>query len=339
MFFIRSNARALASIDKKIINYTTPNKVKRFQFQSSNWDLGASCRTGPESAPPPQSRRALGSPGVGVAAPEVRMRHAHGPNGHQPENTAAHPAAFPFFGWRVTAFFFPHQKSENLYIYKHRTCARALFPPRRPRRVLLLSTPMRPPPHVATSPSAAYHAGSSRRRPRHRGGIGSGMTMTVSFCRVAALVSLLAAGAATALLTFSLPSSPGVSTTRRTDFAGALPVANETPPLPHLSAPATPPPAPLLPPPAVRPRKREVSQGPVLCPSPWFPRSRSGLKSVCTCLFVISRRTGGWRRRWRCATPRRRYGTPSRWSTTPTFTRLCSRTSPSSRGNRRFLSK
>ncbi|CAD6237748.1 unnamed protein product [Miscanthus lutarioriparius] len=122
---------------------------------------------------------------------------------------------------------------------------------------------MRPPPHVATSPSAAFHAGSSRRRPRHRGG--SGMTMSVSCCRVAALVSLLAAGAATALLTFSLPSSPGASTTRRTDFAGALSVANETPPLPppppHLSAPpapATPPPAP-LPPPAVRPRKREPS--------------------------------------------------------------------------------
>uniref|UniRef100_A0A804NGB1 Uncharacterized protein n=1 Tax=Zea mays TaxID=4577 RepID=A0A804NGB1_MAIZE len=116
---------------------------------------------------------------------------------------------------------------------------------------------MRPPPHVAASTSPALHAGSSRRRPHHRGRT----MMSVSCCHLAALVSILAAGAATALLTLSLPSSPGASTTRRTDFAGALSVANETPPLPHLSAPpapATPPPAPPSPP-ADRPRKREPS--------------------------------------------------------------------------------
>ena len=150
MFFIRSNARALASIDKKIINYTTPNKVKRFQFQSSNWELGASCRTGPESAPPPQSRRALGSPGVGVAAPEVRMRHAHGPNGHQPENTAAHPAAFPFFGWRVTAFFFsPSEIRKFIYIQT---------PDMRPGALPSSPPASRPPPlHTDAATTARRH--------------------------------------------------------------------------------------------------------------------------------------------------------------------------------------
>ncbi|KAJ1284490.1 hypothetical protein BS78_03G208400 [Paspalum vaginatum] len=116
---------------------------------------------------------------------------------------------------------------------------------------------------AAPSPSAASHAGSSRRRPRHRGG-----TMTsASCCRVAALAALLAAGAATALLTFSLPSSPSAPIVAgRTDFtAGRSLFANQTPPPPqmHLSAPprpaATPPPSPPPSPPAARRRKREPS--------------------------------------------------------------------------------
>ncbi|KAL6615661.1 hypothetical protein ACP70R_037931 [Stipagrostis hirtigluma subsp. patula] len=122
---------------------------------------------------------------------------------------------------------------------------------------------MRPPPrlavaasHAAAPSSASHAAGTSRRRPRHRGP----MTAPLSCRRVAAaaLASLLAAGVATALLTFSLPSSPSVSTitvTARTDFTGELSVA-QPPPAPPPPAPATPSPPP-PPPPAARPRKRE----------------------------------------------------------------------------------
>jgi hypothetical protein len=63
-----------------------------------------------------QSAAALGSPGVGVAAPKVPMRQAHGPNGkYTNQTTPPHIPAFPFFGWRVgvAAFFFPQQKSES----------------------------------------------------------------------------------------------------------------------------------------------------------------------------------------------------------------------------------
>ncbi|KAF8697022.1 hypothetical protein HU200_036673 [Digitaria exilis] len=108
---------------------------------------------------------------------------------------------------------------------------------------------MRPPPHLAVgaaAPSSAFHAGPARRRSRHRG------------CRAAALACLLvAAGVATALLTFSLPSSPSAAT--RTDATGKLAVADHPPPASHLSSASAPPPPPPPSPPAVRPRKREPS--------------------------------------------------------------------------------
>ncbi|CAO2208796.1 unnamed protein product [Urochloa humidicola] len=128
---------------------------------------------------------------------------------------------------------------------------------------------MRPPPHLtahsaaaAAAPSAAAaHAGPSRRRPRHRGGMTT--ASAVACCRAAALASILAAGAATALLTFSLPASPisAPATTTRADFAGELSVTDQQPMTMNLSAPparATPPPPPPSPS-AVRRRKREPS--------------------------------------------------------------------------------
>ncbi|CAO2170761.1 unnamed protein product [Urochloa humidicola] len=127
---------------------------------------------------------------------------------------------------------------------------------------------MRPPPHLAAAhtaaaaPSAAASdAGPSRRRPRHRGATAT--ISAVACCRVAALVSILAAGAATALLTFSLPASPITApATTRADFAGKLSVTDQPPPMTvNLSAPparATAPPPPPSPPVARR-RKREPS--------------------------------------------------------------------------------
>ncbi|XP_062202993.1 probable glycosyltransferase At5g03795 [Phragmites australis] len=124
---------------------------------------------------------------------------------------------------------------------------------------------MLPPPHLAATAvanpriaAAAFPAGSSRRRPRHRGAM-----MSVSCCRVAALASLLAVGAATAFLTFSLPSSPRVFST--TEFTRELSARRSAPPPPPptVTRAKTPPPPPLLPsttpPPAARRRKREPS--------------------------------------------------------------------------------
>uniref|UniRef100_A0ACD5VZN9 Uncharacterized protein n=1 Tax=Avena sativa TaxID=4498 RepID=A0ACD5VZN9_AVESA len=116
-----------------------------------------------------------------------------------------------------------------------------------------------PTPHPATT--TAHSAGSSRRRPRYRGGM-----ISVSCCRVAVLASLLAAAAVTAFLTVSLPSSPSVSTMEHTE-AGSLPpphpaLATASPPSPLPSpSPSLPTPATLAPPPpsSTRPRKREPS--------------------------------------------------------------------------------
>ncbi|TVU02518.1 hypothetical protein EJB05_51928, partial [Eragrostis curvula] len=112
---------------------------------------------------------------------------------------------------------------------------------------------MPPPPHLAA-------AASSRRRPRHRGAMAC-----VSYCRrVAAIASLLAVGAATALLTFSLPAAPRAVST--TEFTGELSARRSAPPpppsLPSVTPATTappPPPVPSTPPPAARRRKREPS--------------------------------------------------------------------------------
>ncbi|KAL6842631.1 hypothetical protein ACP4OV_027475 [Aristida adscensionis] len=129
--------------------------------------------------------------------------------------------------------------------------------PRAPFFLHLPLPPMRPPPHLAApaSTAAPSPAGLSRRRPRHRGA----MTVLIACCRFAAIAASIAAGAATALLTLSLPSFPristaGTSTTTRTDFTGDLSVAQSPPPPPAVLSP---PPPPSLP--AVMPRKREPS--------------------------------------------------------------------------------
>ncbi|KAF7036863.1 hypothetical protein CFC21_047388 [Triticum aestivum] len=107
-----------------------------------------------------------------------------------------------------------------------------------------------PPSHLAAT--AAQSPASSRgRRPRH-----GGTMISASCCRAAAL----AAAAATAFLTFSLPLSPSVSTTRHT---GELSAASSTPP-PHPTLATVSPPPPSPPPPkpatsAATPRKREPS--------------------------------------------------------------------------------
>ncbi|XP_037406017.1 probable glycosyltransferase At5g03795 [Triticum dicoccoides] len=113
-----------------------------------------------------------------------------------------------------------------------------------------------PPSHLAAT--AAQSPASSRgRRPRHGGAM-----ISASCCRAAALASLLAAAAATAFLTFSLPLSPSVSTTKHT--AELLSAASSTPPPPHPTLATASPPPPSPPPAepatsAARPRKREPS--------------------------------------------------------------------------------
>ncbi|KAM0895701.1 hypothetical protein ACQ4PT_023659 [Festuca glaucescens] len=85
--------------------------------------------------------------------------------------------------------------------------------------------------------------------------------ISASCCRVTALASLLAAAAATAFLTFTVPSSSSVSTMKYTKelFVGSSPPPHPgSPPPPSLSLPT---PATLAPPPpsSARPRKREPS--------------------------------------------------------------------------------
>ncbi|KAI4999332.1 hypothetical protein ZWY2020_003921 [Hordeum vulgare] len=81
--------------------------------------------------------------------------------------------------------------------------------------------------------------------------------ISASCCRAAAIATLLAAAAATAFLTFSLPSSPSVSTTKYTE---ELSIASSTPPPHPTLATVSPPPAPAKPATSTaRPRKREPS--------------------------------------------------------------------------------
>jgi hypothetical protein len=164
------------------------------------------------------------------------------------------------------------------------------------------------------------------------------MTSAPCCCRVSALASLLAVGAATALLTFSLPVTPRASSTsefKRQEEPSA------TPSVTRVTTAPPPPRVPSTPPPAARRRKREVRdmmfetpQSVSLCFGHDDQLRREIFFCCCSYVLVISRRTGGWRRTRRCGTPGRRYETPSRWPTTPTCTGLSSRTSPSSRGKK-----
>ncbi|VAH77824.1 unnamed protein product [Triticum turgidum subsp. durum] len=128
-----------------------------------------------------------------------------------------------------------------------------------------------PPSHLAAT--AAQSPASSRgRRPRHGGAM-----ISASCCRAAALASLLAAAAATSFLTFSLPLSPGVSTTKHT---GELSAASSTPP-PHPTLATVSPPPPAEPAKsAARPRKREVRT---------CPHAGWGLKVTALSIFVLCR--------------------------------------------------
>jgi hypothetical protein len=108
--------------------------------------------------------------------------------------------------------------------------------------LVLLLMPI--PPHLA---GATFPAGPSRRRASHRGA----MTSAPCCCRVAALASLLAVGAATAMLTFSLPVTPRASST--SEFK-----REEEPSVTRVTTAPPPPRVPSTPAPAARRRKREV---------------------------------------------------------------------------------